>query len=331
MVKKADTAIALRMDPGELLNKAIESNAGIETLERLLDLAKDVRRETARAAWHESMVAFQADVPDITKDRIAKVRTRSGGEYSYKYAPLDHIMSVIKPVLSKHSFSVTFSTSVGGNIVMAACRVAHSLGHVEVCEFSVPVDTGSSMNVAQQVASALTYARRYALVSALGLAPEDDDDGASVGASNGSMPTWDERPATAPLTPTVTQPQAPQDGPEVALTPSFGATPDELFTEMAEKNLRYYYVTLRDSILDPSKLRYLDINKARFRGVLQALKDAQLNSSLSAIEADLKGGDEQLRLRAETLYPLFRWECERRNPAASDPNTLFDEASGDLE
>lgn len=174
-----------RVDVPGLITQAIEKGANIETLERLLALAKDVRDEDARAAWHEAMALFQSDVPDITKSKTAHIRTRSGDRYSYTYAPLQDLIAVVRPALAKHGLSVTFDTTVESAQVRAKCIVAHALGHTQTCEFIAPIDQNARMNSSQAVGSASTYARRYAYLSALGLAPEDDDDGAGAGDTRG--------------------------------------------------------------------------------------------------------------------------------------------------
>jgi hypothetical protein len=174
------TAIAKRIDVGALIEQAVDKGSTVDTLERLLAMAKDVRAEQARAAWHRAMADFQNDVPEVLKTKTAKVRTKSGAEYTYHYAPLQDLISAVRPKLATHGLSVTFETQVTKDHVMARCIVGHEDGHVQNCEFVIPIDLQSHMNPAQQVASACTYARRYAYMSALGLSPEDDDDGASA-------------------------------------------------------------------------------------------------------------------------------------------------------
>src|SRR3990167_2535670 len=92
-----EKATLVRLDPQALLTQAVEKGAGIETLERLVALAKDVRAETAKAAWYEAMAEFQRTSPPIKKTATAKIKTMRA-EYSYHYAPLDQIMAQIQPV-----------------------------------------------------------------------------------------------------------------------------------------------------------------------------------------------------------------------------------------
>jgi len=172
------TAALSRVDPQALITKAIETGAGIETLERLVTLATNVRQVTAREAWFEAMAEFQRRCPAIKKDSTAKIQTRTGGSYSYSYAALDTILAIVQPLLGELGLSLSWRQKHEASAVAASCVVAHKLGHTEESGFiTMPygADDGR-MNPAQRVGSALTYARRYSLLAILGLAPEDDDD-----------------------------------------------------------------------------------------------------------------------------------------------------------
>ncbi len=180
----AETKALVRIDPQLLLAKAVEGNASIETLERLVALAKDVREVQAREAWHEAMAEFQRRCPAIKKTSKAHIET-ARGSYSYSYAPLDQIMEVVRPLLGELGLSVFWSSRVEPQRVNVFCRIAHVLGHSESSgEISMPIPDASERgggNPAQRVGSALTYARRYSLLQVTGLAPEDDDDATGVG------------------------------------------------------------------------------------------------------------------------------------------------------
>ena len=179
-----ETKALVRIDPQYLIQKAVEANASIETLERLVALAKDVREVQAREAWHEAMAEFQRRCPSIKKTNTAQIATAKG-YYSYKYAALDEIMETIRPLLGELGLSVSWSSRVEPQRVVVACRIAHALGYSENSgEISMPVPDSqdrSGGNPAQRVGSALTYARRYSLLQVTGLAPEDDDDAQGVG------------------------------------------------------------------------------------------------------------------------------------------------------
>jgi hypothetical protein len=178
----AESKALARIDPQALLTKAVEGNASIEVLERLVALAKDVREVQAREEWHEAMAEFHQRVPCIRKTRTAKIATRTGAGYTYAYAPLSEIMETIRPVLGDLGLSVSWTSRIEAKQVVVICRISHSLGHVETSgEVSMPIGEatdGTGANPAQKVGISLTYAKRYSLLSIAGLAPDEDSDGA---------------------------------------------------------------------------------------------------------------------------------------------------------
>jgi len=168
-----------RINPQDLIQQAIEAGSGIETLERLVDLAIRVREQDAKEAWYAAMAEFQRTCPPIPKTRTADVPTKSGGRFSYTYAPLDEILSVVQPIMGALGLSIQWGLKYQPNVVIANCRILHRLGHSEESgELGIPVDMSSGIgaNAAQRVGIATTYAKRYALRAALGIEPEGDPD-----------------------------------------------------------------------------------------------------------------------------------------------------------
>lgn len=197
---QSDAAVTTELVPAEaialpatvnaeaLLATAIERNVPIETLERLLALREKLRAESARAAFFAALAAFQGTCPIIPKTKTAKITSASGGSYAYSYAPLEVIVSHVGALLQAHGLSVMFDTHVieQPSALVVVCTVHHVAGHAETSEFRVPIDEKARMNDAQKVASASTYAKRYAFCNALGiLTGDDDDDGHSGGAKDG--------------------------------------------------------------------------------------------------------------------------------------------------
>jgi hypothetical protein len=173
------TAIArVDLDPQALIASAIDKGAGIETLERLVALAKDVQQVRARQSWYEAMAQFQRACPKIKKTGKAEIRTSGGSSYNYTYAPLDEIMATILPVMGPLGLSVSYRVRFESGRVIAAARVSHDMGHSEESgEVSVPVSQAAmGATEPQRVGIASTYAKRYALLAIIGLAPEDDED-----------------------------------------------------------------------------------------------------------------------------------------------------------
>jgi hypothetical protein len=176
-VVRAKAAVA-RLEPQALIERAIDHGASVEALERLFNLAQQVRAEQAREAWHGAMAEFQRTCKPIKKSASMTVP----GRKEYAYAPLDSILSTIQPAMGDLGLSVSWRSRFEPQHVIVSCRVSHMLGHHEDSgEIRIPVTAdGAGANAAQRIGTATTYAKRYSLLGILGLAPEDDDDAASA-------------------------------------------------------------------------------------------------------------------------------------------------------
>lgn len=185
IVERQETSLA-RINPQALMEKALEASAPIETLERLVALAERVREIQAREAWYAAMARFHAECPPIYKSKTARIRTRTGPGYEYTFASLDNIKPTVDPILGKHGLSARWTSPViEKDRVTVECMVSHELGHSESSgAVTMPILSGQEdvgANPMQRVAIAMTYAKRYALLNVLGLAPEEDEDGHTDG------------------------------------------------------------------------------------------------------------------------------------------------------
>jgi hypothetical protein len=116
-----------------------------------------------------ALAAAQGEFPAITKSKVVK-----SGAYSYSYAPLDAILAAVKPALEKHGLAVVQLLDGPG----LRTELRHKSGGVIGATF--PFDAPAK---AQELGSLVTYLRRYALSAILGIAAEDDDDGAQATAA----------------------------------------------------------------------------------------------------------------------------------------------------
>jgi hypothetical protein len=156
------------MTPMEMLDRALSSGAGPETLEKLMALQERWEASQARKAFDEAIAAAKAQIPPIT--RSAK------GHNDKKYADFAAIASVVDPILSQHGLSYRFRSKQDERINVT-CILSHRGGHSEETTLSGPADTTGNKNAVQAIGSTLTYLQRYSLVQALGLAAAHDDDG----------------------------------------------------------------------------------------------------------------------------------------------------------
>jgi hypothetical protein len=183
MTEQAMVAVAPKPEPEQMIMVAIEHGAPIEVIERLYALAKDATRDRQRAAYHAALAGFQGEVPPIPKRHTATIDSqRTGGHYTYTYAKLADIQQIIGPVLARWGLSYKFQPRYDPDRLV--CVLHHADGYDDdTTEVRMVTDQSARMNAIQVGGSALTYAERYALCAALGIAPEEDTD-----AQNGTIP-----------------------------------------------------------------------------------------------------------------------------------------------
>lgn len=118
---------------------------------------------------YAALAKFQADIPHITKDATA-----DAGTYSYKYADLADICKKAMPLLGKLGLAFTSKPTVNqaGQFVLAY-KLTHSSGEDESGEYLLP---SPEKVKAQQMGSAITYAKRYSFCAVTGIAPAGEDD-----------------------------------------------------------------------------------------------------------------------------------------------------------
>jgi hypothetical protein len=118
-----------------------------------------------------ALLAFQAEA---RKTPIKREATGQIGSREYHYATLDDVMKTIGPLLKDQGLVWTTKpgTDTEGNPVLS-----YKLLHVESEEDSTGQIPLLGVNTMQDLGSAITYARRYAIQCVLDLIVEDDDDG----------------------------------------------------------------------------------------------------------------------------------------------------------
>ena len=133
---------------------------------------------------YKAISEFQAKCPLIKKDA-------DNPFYKSKYASLDSILPIITPILKDVGLVIVQIPHENTLIT----KIAH-IESGEVLEGSASLILDKQ--TAQGQGSAITYMRRYAIVSMLGLNTEEDDDGNKAEKKGGTASTkvinYDEAP-----------------------------------------------------------------------------------------------------------------------------------------
>ena len=168
--------------PRELMMLAIQGNADVAILERLEAMQERYDKKRAKQAYDEALAAFQAECPVILK-------SVDGAQRKYRFAPMDHILQIVQPLLKKHGFSWSVTNPVREGWVKCIITVKHSAGHAETSEFEVPIDSRNNlMSAAQAYGGARTFCLRYAFLGALGILTADEDHDGQTARSK--LPAW---------------------------------------------------------------------------------------------------------------------------------------------
>lgn len=162
---------------------AIDRGAGLDMVEKLMDLQHRRDTELAAKAFNAAMAAAKAEIPVIVKNRLVDYPSDNGRQRTtYRHEDLGEIARTIDPILAKHGLSYRFrTTSEINQPIMVSCIVAHRDGHSETNTLTAGRDDSGKKNAIQQMGSTITYLQRYTLKAALGLASAVDDDGRGAG------------------------------------------------------------------------------------------------------------------------------------------------------
>ncbi len=166
-------------NPMGMIGIAVEQNASIETIEKLMALQERWEANQARRAFDEAMAAAKAEIPTIAKNRSVGYDNKDGkGSTNYRHEDLAEIARTVDPILGKHGLSYRFrTTSEVNQPITVTCIVSHRDGHSEENTLMAGKDESGKKNSIQAIGSTLTYLQRYTLKAALGLAASNDDDG----------------------------------------------------------------------------------------------------------------------------------------------------------
>lgn len=182
-----------------------------------------MRTSDTTSNLHASLSAFAAQIENVPFSRQVEIPTSRGGTIKFQYAELSAILAHVRAPLASHGLSVVQDsytearpvedyldkdgvvTPIHYTAIDGCCvtRVCHASGEwLETSTQRVP----SSGSDARSVGGALSYARRYSLVAALGLAGEDDNDGEVATPAAALPPKAKAKPATTPRGPATPAP-----------------------------------------------------------------------------------------------------------------------------
>lgn len=136
-------------------------------------MTKQEKITATHAGIASALVAAQMEMGKALKQS-------NNPHFRSKYADLGNVMDACLPALNKHGIAVVQPTGEGEHGRFVKTVLIHSeSGTTLECEVPLILQK----NDMQGYGSAVTYARRYGLMTMAGIAPEDDDGNAAAKAA----------------------------------------------------------------------------------------------------------------------------------------------------
>lgn len=117
---------------------------------------------------YQKLLASQREIGAITK-------TQDNPFFHSKYADINAILAVVKPILNKNGLLLTQGVRMQNDGVDAKMGIKTEIRDVESKDYIADFCVIPTMSDPQKTGSAITYFRRYALQSLLALEAQDDD------------------------------------------------------------------------------------------------------------------------------------------------------------
>jgi ERF superfamily protein len=139
-----------------------------------------------------ALAKAQAELTNPEKSLVATIEfegSEQGKERSFRYAPLSSGLEIVRKTLTQHEIATVQTTALDhvAGIINLTTVLAHSSGEWIASDW--PVCAISETATPHRMGAALTYARRYALFTLVGIAGEDDLDAPDLTAPGPATPT----------------------------------------------------------------------------------------------------------------------------------------------
>ena len=136
------------------------------------------RSSQSIASLAAALAKAQAELVNPEKSLVATIRSDGprGTEQTFRYAPLSSGLDIVRKTLGQHEIATVQTTAIDqtAGIVNLTTVLAHASGEWIASDW--PVCAISETVTPHRMGAALTYARRYALFTLVGIAGEDDLD-----------------------------------------------------------------------------------------------------------------------------------------------------------
>jgi hypothetical protein len=153
-----------------------DPDLNVDKLQMLLSIQREIVADDAKLQFNRAMSLAQGEMVPVVRD-AQNTQTNS------KYATLERIDAVIRPIYTKYGFCLSFnSEAIEGPNERIVCEVSHVAGHTKKFQLEAAPDTVGPQGKANKtplhgLGSMVSYLRRYltCMIFNITLTNEDND------------------------------------------------------------------------------------------------------------------------------------------------------------
>lgn len=153
--------------------------------------------------FYVALAKAQGEFEPVHRNKTVAVQMKSGGSYTFAYAPLETILAAVLPALNSNGFALVqavegeaqFAEDAPPRGEYVTTTLYHANGWLSNKVRIIIKEPG-----AQAYGSALTFARRYSVTLLLGVCADEDDD-ANAAEGNSAMATMKQPTEKQRITP----------------------------------------------------------------------------------------------------------------------------------
>ena len=172
----------------EVISRAAsDPNVDAEKMEKLWHLHERISARQAEIAFNTAMNACQKEIPAVFRNKINEEKTS-------RYADLEQLDKVARPIYTRHGFALSFGTAdcpLPGH-ARQTCLVSHTGGFSRLYQGDLPLDlTGPKGNPnktgVQGFGSSMSYGQRYLTKMIFNIALTNEDNDGEGGGDNDTI------------------------------------------------------------------------------------------------------------------------------------------------
>jgi hypothetical protein len=173
--------------PMGLLEMALQNNASMDTIERLVALQTQMMGRESEMAFNAALNRCQSHMVRVQAD-ASNPQTKS------KYATYAALDRAIRPIYTAEGFAISFDTAdAGESSLLVIAILSHAAGHSRSYQIPMPNDGkgakgGDVMTRTHAQGAAVSYGRRYLLCSIFNIAVGENDRDGNTPPSSQQMP-----------------------------------------------------------------------------------------------------------------------------------------------